>query len=153
MAAACPRLSVCLSVSAWELCALLRALLASGCASLVGEEGMHSRHGVLQPCHGATAGARRIPGTVAGKGNLWLCSPAGQHGWGRCLRAPAGLLLLCGNEVMSVPGGNGARAAGGVPKGCLPCPSPPQAKGWTCLWFAVRCGPDSLCSLPAPGPR
>lgn len=111
-----------------------------------GRAAFPSQHGVgAQPCHGAVAGARRIPGTAAGKGNLWLCSRLSQRGdagGGGCLPAPGGLLLLCGNEVMSVPGGNGtgARAAGGVPKGCLPCPSPPQAKGWTCLWFAVRCG-------------
>lgn len=31
--------SVCLSVNAWELCVVLRALLAPGCASPVGGEG------------------------------------------------------------------------------------------------------------------
>ena len=39
MAVACPRLSVCLSVSAWELRAVLGALLAFGCASPAGGEG------------------------------------------------------------------------------------------------------------------
>lgn len=39
MTTACPRLSVCLSVSAWELCAALEAPLTFGCSSPVGGEG------------------------------------------------------------------------------------------------------------------
>lgn len=94
-----------------------------------------SQHGVdVQRCHGALAGARHIPGTVAGKGSLWLrsrLSQRGDVGGGGCLPAPGGLLLLCGNEVMSAPGGNraGARAAGGSAQGCLPCPSPAPGEG------------------------
>lgn len=75
MAAACPRLSVCLSVSAWELCVALEALLGFGCASRAGGEGSLCLPGWC----GATAGVRRILSTVAGQGSLWLCSqlPAG----------------------------------------------------------------------------
>lgn len=140
-------LSVCQSVSAWELCVVLQALLPLAVHPLwEGRAASTSQHGAgVQLCHGAVAGAGHIPGTVAGKGSPWLCSRLSQRGnvgGGGCLPAPGGLLLLSGNEVMSVPGGNGtaARAAGGVPEGCLPSPSPPQARGWTCLWFAVRCG-------------
>lgn len=39
MAVDCLRLSVCLSVSAWELRVALEALLAFGCASPAGGEG------------------------------------------------------------------------------------------------------------------
>lgn len=164
MAAACPRLSVCLSVPG-------SCVQCSGpCSPLAvhpwweGRATSTSQHGVdVQRCHGALAGARHIPGTVAGKGSLWLCSRLSQRGdvgGGGCLPAPGGLLLLCGNEVMSAPGGNraGARAAGGSAQGVPPLsfPRPRRRAGHACgLQRDVGCptGPDSLCSLPAPGPQ